>query len=159
MLYEPLGYYTDCDTAVCQDCATEEDAKDPYAVISYFAEPVDCPCHCAVCGELVDTGLTAEGKKYVREALLADDGAPAVLEQWLNAYGQTVGVTDVMLAWLRFKRSVPTDFANLLINQVFSVTLDTYREWAKLVKLEYGYIARESDESVLHRGAQLTIDL
>ena len=71
MLYGPKGYYLDCDTAVCAECAPEgfEDANysewsgfegwDEPIVIGYFSEPGDSDDYCAEWGEIIQEGLSS----------------------------------------------------------------------------------------------------
>lgn len=93
-MYEPVGYYLDCDTAVCEDCfdpvAWEgfEDWDEPLTI--FDSDEADTPTHCAECESLIEHALTSDGYAYVREAylraLLVEDGRKCIVRAWVEAY-------------------------------------------------------------------------
>src|SRR5213595_2157138 len=96
MRYGPIGFYVDCDSAVCSDCMREEVSEEttlsPKSVYLYTAtgkawegfesweEPLaiftdtesDTPTHCSVCESLIEHALTGEGYAYVTEAIIRE---------------------------------------------------------------------------------------
>jgi len=100
-----IGYYVTCDDAVCRDCIPDADAwsrgdytgwdgfegwEEP-AVIFTDTES-DTPTHCGTCGAVIRHDLTADGARYVMEAIaefIAGEGHnPDVMAQWWDAYGE-----------------------------------------------------------------------
>ena len=91
-----VGYYLNCDTAVCVDCAPtptdETDCDDGYPAPIYDDMESDTPTHCANCEALIPHALTDDGYRYVEERIaghLADptDGRACVLAAWWREYG------------------------------------------------------------------------
>jgi hypothetical protein len=100
-----LGYYVDCDTAHCRNCIPDasewmrgnyvgwpgfEGWESPIAI---FADTEsDTPTRCAVCGAVIRHDLTADGVRYVMDAIaefIAGEGHdPDVMAQWWDAYGE-----------------------------------------------------------------------
>jgi len=100
-----IGWYTDCDTALCQDCVPDADAwaRGDYASWDGFEsweEPAvifadtasDTPTHCGACGAVIRHDLTADGARYVMDAIAefiaGDSHNPDVMAQWWDAYGE-----------------------------------------------------------------------
>lgn len=91
--YGPIGYYTDCDTAVCEvhfdrsEWEGFEDWDEPLAI--FASDESDTPTHCAVCEDLIPHALTPEGYAYVEEYLehaSTHDGRRAIVRQWVEEY-------------------------------------------------------------------------
>lgn len=106
-----LGYYTDCDTALCRDCIPDADAwaagdytgwngfegwESPGAIFTDTES--DTPTHCGKCGAVIRHDLTGDGVRYVMDAIaefIAGEGhAPDVMAQWWDAYGEDEYVLD-----------------------------------------------------------------
>jgi len=100
-----IGYYVDCDTAHCRDCIPDADAWSRGDYVGWdgfegWEEPAviftgtesDTPTHCGECGAVIRHDLTADGARYVMEAIaefIAGDGhTPDVMAQWWDAYGE-----------------------------------------------------------------------
>jgi hypothetical protein len=100
-----IGYYTDCDTAHCRNCIPDADAwsrgdyagwpgfegwESPAAIFNDTES--DSPTHCAKCGAVIRHDLTADGVRYVMDAIaefIAGEGhTPDVMAQWWDAYGE-----------------------------------------------------------------------
>ena len=91
-----LGFYVDCDTAVCADCFDRGGAEarrgyewsdDPVAIMS-DAES-DTPTHCTFCGDLVEHALTSDGYTYVLDAMceeIKEGKAQGIVSLWAAAY-------------------------------------------------------------------------
>jgi hypothetical protein len=93
-MYEPIGFYVDCDAAECAYCHEPESWKgfeswtEPLAI---FADSeADTPTHCAVCEELIPHALTPDGYAYVRESLIEAQrdsrGRQCIVRQWVEEY-------------------------------------------------------------------------
>lgn len=100
----PMGFYTDCDTAVCRECAPDgfmageysewpgfEGWESPAPI--FMTDESDSVTHCAKCGRVIAHDLTAEGMASITESLerhLAGDTGAAIA-QWMEAYGEDMG--------------------------------------------------------------------
>ena len=88
----------------CEECAQRimADAKRPVMPASehtwdsddYPKGPypngggeADAPQHCARCGLFLENPLTADGRRYVRDALALPTSDPAITAQWSAFYG------------------------------------------------------------------------
>jgi hypothetical protein len=98
---EILGYYLDCDDAVCADCVTEAELREddrvdpenlPNPIFDYSES--DTPTHCIRCEALIAHALTGDGYDYVREAVrdffLVKRGRREILAQWVAQYGREI---------------------------------------------------------------------
>ena len=117
-----VGYYTDCDTALCADCAPEGFADSDYVQWEGFEgwdEPLaifddtesDSVTHCADCGAVIDSALTEEGYRYIGEAVREGFGKGMqnpVTVLWLDEYAQW---DDDLQAMDEFYRLLPKDSA------------------------------------------------
>lgn len=100
-----IGYYTDCDTALCRNCIPDAAAWARCEYVGWpgfesWEEPApifndteaDTPTHCAECGAVIRHNLTADGARYVMDAIaefITGDGhTPDVMAQWWDAYGE-----------------------------------------------------------------------
>ena len=98
-----IGYYVTCDDAICRNCAPAGFADGDYSEWPGFEgweEPLaifndtdaDTPTHCRQCGAVIRHDLTADGARYVMDAIaefIAGDGHnPDVMAQWWDAYGE-----------------------------------------------------------------------
>lgn len=109
-----LGYYVDCDSALCRDCIPDasawaggdyagwpgfEDWESPAAIFNDTES--DSPTHCAQCGAVIAHDLTPDGTRYVMDAIAefcADGGHHAdVMAQWWDAYADTLNENDLAL--------------------------------------------------------------
>ena len=100
-----LGYYVDCDTALCLDdlpgpasdwaagnytgWAGFKGWESPGAIFNDSAS--DSVTHCGTCGRVLAHDLTAEGSASITESLeRALDGNPgSAIGQWMDAYGES----------------------------------------------------------------------
>ena len=83
-MYEPIGYYTPDGDAICADCYGGHGEATPV----FPDSETDSPSHCVQCEALIPEALTAEGIRYVREAVEArTTGRGCILRQWWEAYG------------------------------------------------------------------------
>lgn len=107
---QPIGYYIDCDTAVCADDAPAGFATGDYSDWPGFEgwespgvitmdDAGDTPTHCVKCGRVIRHDLTADGDGYVRNALqeYITDGShnTDTMAQWWDAYGDDLGESDL----------------------------------------------------------------
>jgi hypothetical protein len=96
----PIGYYMDCDTAVCADDAPAGFEAGDYSAWAGFEgweEPAaifmdsesDSVTHCATCGRVIKHDLTSEGYASITESLerALDGDIGEAIEQWMDAYG------------------------------------------------------------------------
>lgn len=106
-----LGYYVDCDTAICRDDAPAGFAHGDYSEWPGFEgweEPLaifmdaesDSVTHCSKCGRVIARDLTTDGFRYVQEAItefITEPGAHTadVMAQWWDAYGDRFDVSDL----------------------------------------------------------------
>lgn len=80
--HEPIGYVADA-TIFCPVCAP----KTGYPI--FEGSETDCPSHCYACEAYIDESLTADGVRYVLDAL--DDarngrgGRVEILDEWASA--------------------------------------------------------------------------
>src|SRR6478752_5218335 len=100
-----IGYYTDCDTALCRDCIPDADAwahgnytgwdgfegwESPSVIFTDTES--DSVTSCATCGAVIRHDLTTDGARYVMDAIaefIAGEGHdPDVMAQWWGAYGE-----------------------------------------------------------------------
>lgn len=104
-----LGYYVNCDDAVCRDCAPAGFAEGDYSEWPGFEgwespaaifndSESDTPTHCRQCGAVITHDLTREGGEYVKDAvaeLISEPGSHTadVIAQWWAAYAGT-GLND-----------------------------------------------------------------
>lgn len=110
-----LGYYVNCDDALCLDCFHEQYGDDAFAAwrdgggFEGWEEPVgilkgdsaDTPTHCCDCECLIPHPLTDEGIDYVAEGLgrilrNPTDGRRCVLRAWVNEYLQPDDLSSVL---------------------------------------------------------------
>lgn len=109
------GYYINCDDALCFPCLCEEyDAAsiegceetwraeggfedwDSPLLIDAF-ESVDAPTHCYKCDKLLTLSLTSEGRRYVAEALMTDEGGrPEIRKAWAEEFEEELAREDVL---------------------------------------------------------------
>jgi hypothetical protein len=80
---KPIGFYLNCDEAICLDHIV--DLAEVYGPIFSDSE-ADSPTHCTQCEALIPHALTNEGHRYVREALAENTGRPEILAMWKEAY-------------------------------------------------------------------------
>lgn len=105
-----LGYYIDCDNAICIDCYAKaygvsiSDAElgtdyGSWPGFEGWEEPLvifedresDSPTHCCECGVLIEHDLTDEGYRSVAEALgscFQEGKQNPVVKQWIDYYGE-----------------------------------------------------------------------
>lgn len=88
-----IGYYLNCDDAVCMDHFNEdewegfESWESPLAIFS--DEESDTPTHCVECGALIPHALTTDGYAYVREAMdenLSEGRRSPVVHRWVDYF-------------------------------------------------------------------------
>lgn len=95
-----IGYYVDCDSAVCAEDVPAswasgdyagwegfEGWKSPQAIFMDSAS--DTPTHCAKCGRVIAHDLTSDGWQYLADALaeyLSGQRETGALVQWMDAY-------------------------------------------------------------------------
>lgn len=99
-----LGWYVNCDDAVCAGCAPEGFTRGDYSgwggswespATIWDDGASDTPTHCGTCGQLIPHPLTADGYDYVGESLeraLRDGDIGAAIGAWMDAYGDDVDV-------------------------------------------------------------------
>jgi len=110
-MYKTLGYYMDCDEAICTDCVAKlpdlpadeqvnaeypwwhgfESWEAPLAISE--ADESDSPTHCSECGVLLDHSLTTDGYMMVLDSVIegfTQGKQNPVVVQWLNAYEEYV---------------------------------------------------------------------
>ena len=106
MMFGPIGYYLDCDTAVCDECFDPdqwqgfEDCSEPLPISE--DDEADTPTHCARCEELIAHALTPDGIAYVEEAYArasVGDGRKCIVKQWVLEYLDKPGWADVVAHW------------------------------------------------------------
>ncbi len=106
-----IGYYVNCDDAVCRDDAPTGFASGDYSEWPGFEgweEPAaifndsesDTPTHCVTCGAVIAHDLTVDGDHYVMDAIteFISDGSSHnadVMAQWWDAYGNTLSESDL----------------------------------------------------------------
>jgi hypothetical protein len=106
-----MGWYTDCDSAVCRNCAPSGFARGDFsewggfegweepAAICYDDES-DGPTHCVKCSAVITHDLTCDGTRYVLNSVLEfiTDGShtPDVMAQWWDAYYETFDKADLI---------------------------------------------------------------
>jgi hypothetical protein len=102
-----LGYYVDCDTALCLDDLPGpagdwaagkytgwegfEGWESPGAIFNDTES--DSVTHCGTCGRVLKHDLTAEGCESITESLeraLQDGDIGNAIEQWMDAYGGSI---------------------------------------------------------------------
>ncbi|HWC37363.1 MAG TPA: hypothetical protein VG476_02485 [Acidimicrobiales bacterium] len=118
-----LGYYINCDDALCAECFTTEYGDDdngaedsagftawrerggfeswsePAAIMD--GEESDSPVHCKKCEELIKVNMTPDGLTYVGEHLAdgmrcdGDGGRKCITRQWWEAYGDDFDEHDL----------------------------------------------------------------
>lgn len=101
-MYKPIGYYLNCDDAVCTDDAPAGFANEDYSEWSGFEgwetpavifdhEESDTPTHCKTCEALIPHALTSDGADYVAEKIgsnLGDTGHTVrYVSEWWDEYG------------------------------------------------------------------------
>lgn len=96
-MYGPIGYYINCDDALCGDCYHDVYGLEPQRAVAAWRRlarfedwdaPIaitpddesDTPTLCSECSELIPHALTYDGYEYVREAILSRPGV--ILEQF-----------------------------------------------------------------------------
>lgn len=83
-----IGHYINCDEATCIDCF-DGARMESFASI-YSDSEADTPTHCHKCETLIEHNLTADGRQYVADAVLAyfasNRGRKEILAQWVKAY-------------------------------------------------------------------------
>jgi hypothetical protein len=105
-----IGYYTDCDTAICRDCAPAGFASGDYSQWAGFEgwespsaifmdSESDSPTQCAKCEAVICHDLTPDGAEYVIEAIgefITGNGhTPDVMAQWWDAYSDSLDASDM----------------------------------------------------------------
>jgi hypothetical protein len=106
-----IGYYTDCDSAVCRDCAPRgfeagdysewpgfEGWEEPSAIFNDTES--DTPTHCVKCQAVIRHDLTVDGTTYVTDAIaeFISDGSSHdadCMAQWWDAYSDTLDAADL----------------------------------------------------------------
>jgi hypothetical protein len=103
----PMGWYVNCDDAVCRDCAPAgfklfpadysawpgfEGWEEPLAICN--DDESDSVTHCRECGAVIAHDLTADGGESVKDAvaeLISEPGSHTadVIAQWFDAYAGT----------------------------------------------------------------------
>lgn len=100
-----MGWYVDCDSAVCRDCAPRGFGSGDYSewpgfegwesplAICYDNES-DSVTHCRQCGAVIAHDLTPDGAEAVKDAvaeLISEPGSHTadVVAQWWEAYAGT----------------------------------------------------------------------
>jgi hypothetical protein len=58
----------------------------PQGPYSNGADEADTPQHCDCCHAFLENPLTGDGENYVKEAIKANSGNPAVLTTWKEFY-------------------------------------------------------------------------
>jgi hypothetical protein len=95
-----LGYYIDCDSALCAPCAALvdldrtwagfEDWEAPLEILSGAEGEADTPTHCSRCEALIPHRLTMDGLEYVREAYreaaAGRGGRRCIVRAWVLKY-------------------------------------------------------------------------
>ena len=88
-IYRGALYCEDCGDAIRESLADswapgapEWDDSETYPQGDCNESWADSPCHCDECSELLDVGLTTEGRRYVAEALVERTGCDIVLGEW-----------------------------------------------------------------------------
>lgn len=109
-MYKTLGFYLNCDDAVCVNDAPAGFTEDDYSkwagfegwktpAVIFDHEESDSPTHCKTCEKLIPHGLTSDGYAYVAEKLSSDlaynAGRPEIYGQWWDAYGQNFDESDL----------------------------------------------------------------
>ena len=102
-MHKPIGYYRNCDDAICASCAPRGYAEgsawvafegwtEPIAIMSYTES--DTPTHCEECRILIPHALTDYGFLYVSEAIAAyiihGQGDFEVVAAWAAAYPEAL---------------------------------------------------------------------
>ena len=98
---EPIGFYVNCDDALCAEHFVEPaervvtgeiTADDPLAIFPDTES--DSPTHCVQCGALIPHALTPDGVGYVSDAIAEwrdwGVGNADVLRQWVEAYEDVI---------------------------------------------------------------------
>ncbi len=100
-----IGYYVDCDTAVCADDAPAgfvsgdysewpgfEGWESPAAI--FMDSESDSVTHCGTCGRVIRHDLTTEGSESITDSLgrYLDGGHLGAVAQWMEAYGDDVNI-------------------------------------------------------------------
>jgi len=111
-----IGYYINCDEALCADCANTEGigkANEKEAEISptnpapiYRDTEADAPTHCARCQVLIPHQLTSAGLSFIADViatrlcgLLANE---SVVAAWWRVYGDQISddcIRDTIDDW------------------------------------------------------------
>lgn len=115
MYGDPIGYYIDCDQAICIDCvkAKWEDEETFFAYwkmqggFESWAAPLviteeeesDTPINCCDCTHLIRASLTNDGYIYVAveivEKFRGGSGNSDVLREWWEYYGEGYGKSQL----------------------------------------------------------------
>lgn len=109
----PMGWYTDCDSAICRNCAPKgfargdfrkwggfEGWESPIAVC--FDDERDSVTQCRACEAVIAHDLTVDGTIYVLRAItefIASGGTVPtadVMAQWWDAYCDTFGRVELV---------------------------------------------------------------
>jgi hypothetical protein len=111
-----IGYYVDCDDAVCRDCAPAgfdngdysqwpgfEGWEEPIAI--FMDAEADTPTHCTECGAVIAHDLTPDGESHVLEAIADLAGDPGshsaeVVAQWWDAYSGHMYPGSLLRDWI-----------------------------------------------------------
>jgi len=112
-VYEPIGFYANCDDAYCPSCFEEafgvngerwpgfESWDEPLPIFS--DTEADTPTHCAACEELIPHALTTDGYAYVDEAYreVADGvgGRRCIVRAWVLEYSEDEDALGAVESW------------------------------------------------------------
>jgi len=100
-----IGYYWNCDDAVCLDCHNDgtewkgfDDWENPLPI--FDDEKSDTPTHCCECEDLIPHDLTSEGYRYVEEAVVkvlsGGGGRPEIVLQWFDQYKDGLDLDEII---------------------------------------------------------------
>jgi hypothetical protein len=124
-----LGYYVDCDTALCLDCLPGpagkwaagdyvgwpgfESWESPAAI--FMDSESDSVTHCGACGRVLRHDLTTEGYASITDSLeraLESGDIGSAIEQWMDAYGDDVDLPAGYLGTFTQHYAMTTLWAN-----------------------------------------------
>lgn len=106
----PMGWYVDCDSAVCRNCVPKgfasgdfrewggfESWEEPLPIC--FDDESDSVTHCRECGAVIAHDLTIDGTQIVLDTIMEFicDGShnAEVMAQWWDAYADTFSESDL----------------------------------------------------------------
>jgi hypothetical protein len=116
------------------DYDSDELPKGPYAA---GGREADTPQHCDACGAFLENPLTAEGCRYVSEALIAHardgDGAAKVLVEWAKLYNACYYEPgEATLADLQFEYSMEDDDWGTAMGWWFTIAGELHTRGARI---------------------------